>query len=148
MSMEQIQEKYMEFQMVDAQVNQIKEQLKALDAQATELKNLSENLDELEKVSEDSESLIPVNSGVYLKGKITDKKKVIINVGSNIMVEKDIESAKHMVESQINQISDVRVQFVDEYKTTVKRAKALQKEIIALQSKQGAREGSQEGLQE
>ncbi len=140
MSMEQIQEKYMEFQMVDAQVNQIKEQLKALDAQSSELKSLRQNLDEIEKISEDSESLIPVNSGVYLKGRITDQKKVVINVGSNILVEKDLESAKQMIESQITQIDEVRIQFVDEYKSTVKRAKALQKEIIALQSKQGLQE--------
>lgn len=130
---QELQQKYMQFQMVDSQVKQLKEQIQALNNQMQELQTLKQGLKDLESVEEGSEALIPLNAGVYLRGEVKDKKKVVINVGSNVMVDKDVESAKKMVESQIKELLEVRVNVTNNFNAMVEKARKLQREIMSMQ---------------
>ncbi len=50
-------------------------------------------LEELPKTKE-SESLVPIGAGVYVKADITDKKKALVSVGDGVFIDKTMAEAK------------------------------------------------------
>ena len=56
------------------------------------------------KTKTESDSLVPIGMGVYIKSKIQSKDKVIIDVGSGVAVEKDQNSAINWLESRLKEL--------------------------------------------
>jgi len=52
----------------------------------------------------ESETLIPMGMGTFMKAKITNKDKVILNVGSGTAIEKDRDSTINYIESRIKEM--------------------------------------------
>ena len=52
----------------------------------------------------DSEALVPVGMGTFVKTKISSKDKFILNIGSGISLEKDSTSAINYLEARIKEI--------------------------------------------
>ncbi len=52
----------------------------------------------------ESETLIPMGMGTFMKAKITNKDKVILNVGSDTAIEKDRDSTINYIESRIKEM--------------------------------------------
>tara|TARA_B100001123_G_C14838201_1_gene839011 strand:- start:199 stop:621 length:423 start_codon:yes stop_codon:yes gene_type:complete len=56
------------------------------------------------KENSDSESLVPVGMGTFIKAKTIPNEKVVVNVGAGIAIEKDYESALNFLESKIKEL--------------------------------------------
>ena len=56
------------------------------------------------KENSDSESLVPVGMGTFIKAKTIPNEKVVVNVGAGITIEKDYESALNFLESKIKEL--------------------------------------------
>ena len=56
------------------------------------------------KTKTESDSLVPIGMGVYIKSKIQSKEKIIIDVGSGVAVEKDQNSAINWLESRLKEL--------------------------------------------
>ena len=56
------------------------------------------------KENPDSESLVPVGMGTFIKAKTIPNEKVVINVGSGVAIEKDHDSALNFLESKIKEL--------------------------------------------
>nr|MDO8080763.1 prefoldin subunit alpha [Candidatus Freyarchaeota archaeon] len=54
----------------------------------------SESLDELKNIEEENEVLMPLGSGIYVKARIIERKKVIFSLGADIVADKDITGAQ------------------------------------------------------
>jgi prefoldin alpha subunit len=52
----------------------------------------------------DSEALVPVGMGTFVKAKIASNDKFILNIGSGISLEKDSTSAINYLEARIKEI--------------------------------------------
>jgi prefoldin alpha subunit len=102
------QQKYMELQMMAQQHNQIQKQMQLIQQQIEELNSTKEALDEISKAGIGKEFLVPVSSGVFVKGQIKDTQKIIVNVGSNVAVDKTIPEAKSMVDEQLTEIEQFK----------------------------------------
>ena len=55
------------------------------------------------KIKSDSEALVPIGMGTYMKAKILPNQKVILNIGAGAAIEKDQESAVTWIESRIKE---------------------------------------------
>ncbi|MEW6043340.1 MAG: prefoldin subunit alpha [Thermoproteota archaeon] len=51
-----------------------------------------------------ADSLVPVGLGTYIKAKISEDSKVLVDVGAGIAVEKDHDSAINYLESRIKEL--------------------------------------------
>jgi prefoldin alpha subunit len=78
-------------ELVRRQLAEIENQLNLLENKRIELEVIGNSLNEL-KGQKDKEVMVPIGSGVLMKGTILDDKKVLINVGANILVEKPLAS--------------------------------------------------------
>ena len=52
----------------------------------------------------DSETLVPVGMGTFVKTKISSNDKIVLNIGAGISLEKDSTSAINYLESRIKEI--------------------------------------------
>ncbi|MDD5332027.1 MAG: prefoldin subunit alpha [Candidatus Nanoarchaeia archaeon] len=100
-------------QQISYQIQQLQQQLQIIEQQFIELSILKDALDEI-KNSDKKDSLIPIGPGVFVKGKLEDKSKVIMNIGSDIFMEKNIDEAKELIEKQLKETKEVALELEDE----------------------------------
>ncbi|MBW2994717.1 prefoldin subunit alpha [Candidatus Woesearchaeota archaeon] len=106
----QLQEKYLEFQMLQQQMEQLSKYLEELSGKIGEFNLTKENIKSLGKAAPDTESLISVAPGIFAKGELKENEKFVINVGANILVEKTIPQIEGVLDKQIKEIEEVRAQ--------------------------------------
>ena len=94
------QEKYQQVQMLDYQIKQLQKVVENIDAQLMEISNTIDALKEFEKLQKDDEILFPIANGIFAKGKLLQNKMLSINIGSNVIVEKNVEDTIQMMEKQ------------------------------------------------
>ncbi|MBS3167824.1 prefoldin subunit alpha [Candidatus Woesearchaeota archaeon] len=125
----QMQHKYMEFQMLMQQLQQLEQNSENIEKHINDLMKLNENLDVISNTKKDTESLIPLGNGIFLKGSLNDNQSVVMNVGSNLCVEKSLHEAKQTVNIQMQEVSDFMIQLKTEINNTRNKLMQLQKEI-------------------
>jgi len=131
---ENLQKMYLEFQMLDQQIKQLDKQHTVLNDQLVELMATRQSLEDMEKVKEKTEILVPLSSGIYAKAEIKDSKKFIVNVGANIALVKDINSTKKLMETQIDEMKKLQETLVNQLQQQTIKATALEKEINEIAS--------------
>src|SRR3989344_7834136 len=94
--------------MIEQQIKNIQRQLQIIDNQLIELVMTRQSLDELSNVKIDSETLVPVANGIFLKANIKEKDDFIVNVGSNVAVKKSKEDVRNMLEKQLDEIKNIQ----------------------------------------
>lgn len=97
---EQIQQKYMHFQMIQQQLEEVNQHLGMLNEQSKELDISIEAVKQIGKTKVDNGFLAPVANGIFIKGQLKDNEKLIVNVGMNTTVEKTIPEVVKLLEEQ------------------------------------------------
>ena len=102
---EEIQQKYMQFQAMQQQLEQISQHLELLNQQNDELDISINAVKELGNTKVDNELLAPIADGIFFKGVLKDNQKLIVNVGSDTTVEKTVPEVVKLLEEQKKDVS-------------------------------------------
>ena len=97
---DQMKEKYMQFQMLQQQMEQVSQHLEMFNQQLGDIDISINAVKELGGAKEDNELLAPIADGIFFKGKLTDNQKLVVNVGSNVTVERTIPEVIKLLEQQ------------------------------------------------
>ncbi|MEM4245165.1 MAG: prefoldin subunit alpha [Candidatus Nanoarchaeia archaeon] len=127
-----VNEKYLELQILNQQIRQLQQHIANLENQVMELEVLEDNLEEIKKVKEGGEILVSLGAGIFAKANLKDNKKVIMNVGANTMVKKEIDEAKKIVKDQIDQVKDLIEDITLELEKAAVRVQSTQREIQSM----------------
>ena len=100
------QQKYMQFQMMQQQLEQISQQMQLLNSQDSEMQISIDALETFEKTKKDTDFLAPIANGIFVKGELKDTSKLVVNVGSNVTVEKTVPQVIDLLKNQQKKISD------------------------------------------
>ena len=100
------EDKYMQLQLLQQQVEQITEYVEQLRVQDRELDISLEALTELQKTTVNTEILAPIANGIFFKAELKDNQKLTINVGSEVAVEKTIPEVIRLLEEQKEKITE------------------------------------------
>jgi len=103
--------------MSEEQAQQLMHQMQMLESYFTELsqrensllnvfKDATSAIETIKGTSKKSESdtLIPIGMGTFIKTKILSGEKIVLNVGAGVAIEKDKDSAINFLESRIKEI--------------------------------------------
>lgn len=91
---------YMQLEQIEKQINSAKQNIQNIDQDLLRLDEVKEQLSELKTQKNDSETLIPISDGVYVKAKVTDFEKLYVNVGAGIVADKSYEDVFELIEKQ------------------------------------------------
>ena len=128
------QELYMQLQMIQENAKQIYKQLQVAEGQLMELVMTSQSLDDFRQIKEKTEIFVPLNSGIFAKAELKKADELLVNVGANVVVKKDISSTKKLVERQVEQLRDIRERMVSDLKKLTTYGSGIEEELQKLVS--------------
>lgn len=126
---EQRKKKILQFQLLQQQLQQISEQMEVLNQQNGELELSIEALQELEKVKPGNEFLAPIANGIFVKGELRDTSTLLVNVGADVAVEKNIPAVMELLEKQKQEIGERLVEAEAVLQELARHATKIYKEI-------------------
>jgi prefoldin alpha subunit len=101
------EQKIMELNMLDSRMKQLEQSINFIDQQIMEQQLTQMSIDEIKKMKNGGEMLLPIGKNVFIKGKI-EEHEILVNVGNNIFLRRDEEKAKETIGRQKLQISAIR----------------------------------------
>jgi len=101
---EELQKKYLEFQLIQQQVEQIQQQQALVENQLAQLVSLKGALEELKKSAVKSDMLAPLGAGVYAYSSLNENEHVLMNIGARTAVRKSVPDAQEIVSRQIEEV--------------------------------------------
>ena len=97
---EELKEKYMQFKMMQEQLEKLQEHGEMLKQRNSELDVTIESLKEIGKTKKDTEILAPLADGIFMRTQLKDNEKLILNVGADVVIEKNISDVMKLIEEQ------------------------------------------------
>src|SRR3989338_1923538 len=85
---ELLQAKYSELQLLAQQIKQVQKQIQAVDNQMGEAAIITQSLEDFAALDPGAEILVPVCNGIFAKATLVENKQVLVNVGSDTVVQK------------------------------------------------------------
>ena len=136
MEQQEIQQKYMKYQVLDQNIKQLQQQLETADQQIIAIMATIQSLDEYKTVKDGTEILVPLNNGIFTKATLKKEDSVLINVGSSVIVEKSIEDTKKLIEKQKEEIISIKEKMSINMNKLLEKASALEKELSQIMQSQ------------
>lgn len=136
---EKIKEFYIRYQMLKQQLNGLISQKSLLEKNIEMIRETIENINDISSIKEGQQIFSSVGSGVYVKAELKDCKNVIINIGSEIMIEKPIPQAILILEKKIEEIKKLIEEINKQITIFEKEIEKIEKEIVEA-SKGGIKE--------
>lgn len=101
---QELQRKYVEYQMMEQQIKQMQQQLEKLEQQGMEAAAVEQCIVDVGNTSKGDEVLVPVTGGVFFKTKVEDSQTFLVNVGGGVVVEKDVKGTRQLIQKQSEEI--------------------------------------------
>jgi len=128
----EVQKKYIEMQTVQQQIAQISEQNELLQQQRMELANTVESLNDLKRIESEKELLTPISQGIFVSSKVGKVKELFVNVGSGIIVKKNVDDAVKLIEGQVVEIDALFNEFCGKISELTIKGMKIEEELKKL----------------
>ncbi|MFH2027912.1 MAG: prefoldin subunit alpha [Nanoarchaeota archaeon] len=132
MSDDELQEKYMQLQMMNKQIQELQQQMEMFGQQGQEIRNIVNGLEDFKDVKEGTSILIPLSSGIFARAKLENNKKLLMNVGNGVIVDKSIDEAKKLLLEQIEKVNRLEEHMTKEINNIANSAIPIQEELHRL----------------
>lgn len=129
-----MQQKYLELQMMDAQIKQLEKQLTTVEQQVVELQMIQKSLDELPNTKKGTDLFVPISQGIFAKAKLEENDSLLVSVGAGVVVKKTIPDAKKMLDEQLKAIKDLKANLTANMESYLMKARLIEKEIVGSQN--------------
>ena len=123
---EKIKEKYVEYQILVQQLQQLQENINFLEKRILDLNLIYDHLGSITETEVGKEILVPLGEGIFLKGRLEDTEKIIMNISSGIFIEKTRQEAGEIIIKQIEEIRNLLAQIQNEAMNTTLALQELQ----------------------
>ncbi len=130
-----LQEKYMEMKMLEEQIQEIQKQAQIVEQQLMELMAASQSLDDFKETKQGDKVLVPISSGIFAKAELKNNKEFLVNVGSDTVVTKDIDSTKKLMEKQVDEMRNLHAKVNMQMQSLAMQVANTEKELKELASK-------------
>jgi prefoldin alpha subunit len=97
---ERLRQDLLRLKYFESQLQQVQQQITALEAATNELAMTIDTLNSIKEVNKDADSLMPIGSGAFVSGTLKKQDKVLIDVGSGVVVERTVDGAIETLEER------------------------------------------------
>lgn len=103
------QEKILYMANIEREIRILEENMQIINNQILELEDFTKNLKFIRE-SKENEILTQIGSRIYIKSKIEDKNKLLVETGAGVVVEKSPEETINVIEEQVSKLKQARIQ--------------------------------------
>lgn len=104
-SSEKLEGLVVEYRMLQGLSADLQQRINTLSSLLSELQAASSTIEEVEKVGEGAEVLIPIGGASYLKARLAHGGRVVVGLGAGVAVDKSLEDAKKYLEKRMEELS-------------------------------------------
>jgi len=126
---EKLNEKYVLYQILAQNFESLKQQMQLAEQQLFELSSALMSLGDLDKMDDKNEIFLPLGGGCFGKGKITENKKILVNVGSGIFLNENIEAARALLEERTHEMEKAGKEIAEQAEKIAMQMNELAMEI-------------------
>ncbi|MFQ5531307.1 MAG: prefoldin subunit alpha [Candidatus Nanoarchaeia archaeon] len=130
------QELMFKLSMFEQQIQNLQQQLQAVEQSITDLEALRLGLDDLSE-SKGKEIFAPVGRGIFTKAKIISEE-FTVDVGGNNLVKKTVHETKNLLLEQVKKLESIKKEINEALERT---SEELQKTLEEAQKKQEKKKG-------
>jgi prefoldin alpha subunit len=124
-----------ELRLLEGTAEELQARLNIVDSAIADSQIAGLTLDGLKNKEKDTQLLIPIGAGSYIKAGIVEPDKVIIGIGAGISVEKTIDEAKTSIASQLAELEKVRLSLQQQFVQVAQKINETRSKINELSRK-------------
>jgi prefoldin alpha subunit len=130
----ELQEKLLAYRLFEVKLDGLIKQRNLVLNKLAEIDETFKTIEEIAK--QPAEILLPIGSEAHAYGKIVDSKKLIVEIGAGVALEKTVEEAKHFLSGKQKELEKVLKELQNEILVVTSNMENLRPEIERL-AKQG-----------
>lgn len=115
-----------ELEEVNQHITYLKEQEEKMEDQKSEIDTTINSLSELNENEEEKEMLCPLSTGIFVKTKVKKVDDVIVNVGSNVCVNKSVDDSIEMLKKQKEEVKNYHKEIKEKLEQLYQKKKELE----------------------
>lgn len=101
---EELRRLSIEMRLLEQTAETLQQRISMITAAMTDLSYAQMTLESVEKEKENTELLVPIGGGSYLKAKLAAPDKVVVGIGAGVSVEKTLQEAKDLVKERLEEM--------------------------------------------
>jgi len=101
---EELRKLSVEMRFLEQTAETLQQRLSMLNAAITDLSYATMTLDGVEKEKENSDLLVPIGGGSYVKMRLASSDKVVVGIGAGVSVEKPLFEGKAMLKERLEEL--------------------------------------------
>ncbi|MCD6208742.1 MAG: prefoldin subunit alpha [Thermoproteales archaeon] len=117
-----------EYQQLARLAAEYQRRIDLLNAALEEISNAKTAVSELESLQNDEEMLVPLGAGVMARAAYR-RGRLLVNIGSGVIVEKDFDEVKSFLESREKNVRDTINKLSLEYQKILSRLAEIEKQL-------------------
>lgn len=128
LSEKDIQQRLLLYQLLQGQLEELRKQAITLQTKFIEVESTKIAIQDITKLKEANELLIPIGSGIYTTGRAL-KGNMLVDVGAGILLTKSPEEAEKVLEEKSGEIDGLNNKLQEEMITVIARLNDLGVEL-------------------
>jgi len=117
-----VRELIIEQQRIEREVERLAQEVALIDRSIGDAEGALSALEAIKKgEAKEDDLLFPVGGGIFLRGKLSEKERVVVNVGSNVFLTKGIEEAINLLKERLNLLNRAKTERVQALSTLRRR---------------------------
>lgn len=125
---ENMQSKIFEMNILEGKLKQLDQQLGMVDQQIVEDEKLIVHLNELRE-KPTSDAILPLGGGIFARGSLETLNKVIVNIGSGILVEKNVVDGLKIIEKRMEKLLEAKEELGIQMRKVAESMSGIEKDI-------------------
>ncbi|MCS7143542.1 MAG: prefoldin subunit alpha [Archaeoglobaceae archaeon] len=130
-----IEEKVAILQQLQKDFELLQRRLVELELIANEYRKAISTLEFLKSSEKEINALMSLGGGIYAYSEIKECRRVLVDIGSNVVVEKDVENALSFIKKRLEEVEKSSAETTNSLRSVAIEASRIQQEIAELSKK-------------
>lgn len=135
-SEKEVQEKIATLQILQEEAEALQRRLMELEILENEYRKTLETLEFFESIDTSVEALMNLGGGVFAYVDVKNSKKMLVDIGSGVVVEREVGEAIEFVKNRIKKIGENQEKMTSMLQQVLSQAQRIQQELAARQQKE------------
>ena len=127
-SQQELQQKLMAYQMLQQQLEELRNQATLLQGRMAELESTRIALEDLGNVKDGTETFVPLGSGLFANGTVT-KGDLLVDIGAGVMGIRTLKEANEVLEKHRKEVDDFAEKLQTEMTRVITQITAIGSEL-------------------
>lgn len=130
-----IEQMVLELNQQQANADVLRTNVEAVEAQINQITITGVTLDGINKAEEGQDILLPIGSNSFVFATLQNVQKVILGIGSDVVIETSIEKAQEKLAERLQELRGISTTIQNQLRTTLQRIEELRATVQEIYNK-------------